>query len=53
MEVFNSELDVFKERIIKRAKEKLQKVMEEYEEVEYFITEINYRLFVYDRIFYG
>lgn len=53
MEVFNSELDVFKERIIKRAKEKLQKVMEEYEEVEYFIMEINYRLFVYDRIFYG
>lgn len=53
MEVFNSELDVFKERIIKRAKEKLQKVMEEYEEVEYFIIEINYRLFVYDRIFYG
>lgn len=53
MEVFNSELDVFKERIIKRVKEKLQKVMEEYEEVEYFIIEINYRLFVYDRIFYG
>lgn len=37
MEAFNSELDAFKERITKRAKEKLQKAMEEYEEVEYFI----------------
>lgn len=33
MEAFNSELDAFKERITKRAKEKLQKAMEEYEEV--------------------
>lgn len=53
MEAFNSELDAFKERITKRAKEKLQKAMEEYEEVEYFITETNHRLFVYDRIPYG
>lgn len=49
MEAFNSELDAFKERITKRAKEKLQKAMEEYEEVEYFITETNHRL----RIPYG
>lgn len=34
MEAFNSELDAFKERITKRAKEKLQKAMEEYEEEE-------------------
>lgn len=33
MEAFNSELDAFKERITKRAQEKLQKAMEEYEEV--------------------
>jgi 2-oxo-4-hydroxy-4-carboxy--5-ureidoimidazoline (OHCU) decarboxylase len=33
MEAFNSELDAFKERITNRAKEKLQKAMEEYEEV--------------------
>ena len=33
MEAFNSELEAFKERITKRAKEKLQKAMEEYEEV--------------------
>lgn len=49
MEAFNSELDAFKERITKRAKEKLQKAVEEYEEVEYFITETNHRL----RIPYG
>lgn len=53
MEAFNSELDAFKERITKRAKEKLQKAMEEYEEVEYFIPQTNHRLFVYDRIPYG
>lgn len=34
MEAFNSELEAFKERITKRAKEKLQKAMEEYEEEE-------------------
>ncbi|XP_048767077.1 hsp90 co-chaperone Cdc37-like isoform X2 [Ostrea edulis] len=34
MEAFNSELDAFKERITKRAQEKLQKAMEEYEEEE-------------------
>lgn len=45
MEAFNSELDAFKERITKRAKEKLQKAMEEYEEVEYFILETDKSLF--------
>ena len=33
MEAFNSELDAFKDRIRARAKEKIQKAIEEYEEV--------------------
>lgn len=45
MEAFNSELDAFKERITKRAKEKLQKAMEEYEEVEYFTMGTDKSLF--------
>ena len=48
MEAFNSELEAFKERITKRAKEKLQKAMEEYEEVGGFISE-NYIPIIWDR----
>lgn len=33
MEAFNSELDAFKERVKIRAKEKLDKAIQEYEEV--------------------
>jgi hypothetical protein len=40
MEAFNSELEAFKDRIRIRAKEKLEKAIQEYEEVIKEVTDI-------------